>query len=399
MLKIKIGFILLFLLSGKLNAQNSISDSTSFFNYIQGKDSLVDKIINDPSYRFQIVYTQIATNDCDSIVFNTIDASTNDYFFPASTVKLPIALLTLEKMQKLGIGLDDIIKINDDTHCGNTRFIKLSKENNLSFRTLIEEMIVVSDNNYYNSLYHFVTPREINARLYDLGFTDTHIYKSFTGCEIQEHLHTNSLDVLDSSGELIYHQEEDVIDLENMYQYYTYSENYLLGSKHEAKNKKIVVGAYDFNYNLELPLDEMNEMMLRLMMSESIEGKQQWDLSSEHERFIIETLAMFPRELKNKKYKNQIHYPDNIYKYILFGEETFDTESITVYSKIGLSYGFTTDVAFVSNPKKGIQFLLSISLYTNANDIVNDGDYEYETIARPFISRLSNIIYQYELEK
>lgn len=399
MQKIKIGIALLLFFSGSLNAQNSISDSASLFNYIKGKDALVDEIINNPNYRFQMVYTQLSTLATDSIAINTIDVSTNDYFFPASTVKLPIALLTLEKMQRLGIGIDDVIKINDDTHCGNTRFIELSKNNNLSFRTLLEEMIVISDNNYYNSLYHFVTPREINARLNELGYTDTHIYKSFTGCEIQEHLHTNSLDVLSSSGELIYHQGEDVIDIEEMCQYYTYSEKYFLGSKHEAKNKKIVVGAYDFNYNLELPLDEINEMMLRLMMPNSYPNKQQWNLSVELEEFFIDALSKFPKELKNKKYKNQSHYPDNIYKYILYGEETFDTDHVSVYSKIGLSYGFTTDVAYVVNLKEGIRFVLSISLYTNANDIVNDGDYEYETIARPFISKLSNILYRYEIEK
>ena len=399
MQQIKIGLALLFLVIGNLNAQNSISDSASLFNYIKGKDALVDEIINDSNYRFQMVYTQITTPESDSIEIYTIDTSTDAYFFPASTVKLPIALLTLEKMQRLGISLDDIIKINDDTHCGNTKYIELSKSNKLSFRTLLEEMIVVSDNNYYNSLYHFVTPREINARLNELGYTDSHIYKSFTGCEIQEHLHTNSLDVLSPSGEVVYHQVEDVMNLEDMSQYYTYSDKYFLGSKHEAKNKKIVVGPYDFNYNLELPLDEINEMMLRLMLPNSYANNQQWNLSIDFEEFIVDALSKFPKELNNKKYKNQSHYPDNIYKYILYGEETFDTDHISVYSKVGLSYGFTTDIAYVVNLEEGIRFVLSISLYTNENDIVNDGDYEYETIARPFISRISNILYQYELEK
>ena len=62
--------------------------------------------------------------------------------------------------------------------------------------------------------------------LNELGYKDSHIYKSFTGCEIQEHLHTNSLDVLSPTGEVVYHQEEDVMNLEDMSQYYTYSDKY-----------------------------------------------------------------------------------------------------------------------------------------------------------------------------
>jgi hypothetical protein len=34
-------------------------------------------------------------------------------------------------------------------------------------------------------------------------------------------------------------------------------------------------------------------------------------------------------------------------------------------------------------------------MYTNENDVVNDGVYEYEEMARPFLARLGSLIREY----
>ncbi len=57
------------------------------------------------------------------------------------------------------------------------------------------------------------------------------------------------------------------------------------------------------------------------------------------------------------------------------------------------------DCAYIHNKKENIEFLLSAVIYTNQNQIINDGKYEYNTIALPFLAELGRQIYDFELKR
>ena len=38
-------------------------------------------------------------------------------------------------------------------------------------------------------------------------------------------------------------------------------------------------------------------------------------------------------------------------------------------------------------------------IYANENEILNDGKYEYETLAFPFLAKLGRMIYEYERDR
>ena len=93
-------------------------------------------------------------------------------------------------------------------------------------------------------------------------------------------------------------------------------------------------------------------------------------------------------------------YPDNLYKYIAIGEEDSPLNgSVRTFSKLGLSYGFVTEIAYVIDFEENIDFFLSISMYVNENKTVNDNHYEYETVARPFCAKLGELLIEYEKSK
>jgi hypothetical protein len=384
----------LIFLSFSAFGQNEIYDDSSFVNYLCERSSFVSRVLNDSEYKVQLVYSAIDTKS-DSTIIKTYEHLTDSYFFPASTVKLPVAIVVLEKLNKLGLSMDDVLKIENSVECGSKRYIQKLNEKEYSFRQILEELIVVSDNDFYNALYHFITPKELNARLNALGFTRTNIYRSFTGCDIVDHLHTNTCFVLSSDGDTLYRQEQELLNLCDVEECYIYSSEKKIGAKHEHE-RKILDGPYDFNFNLEIPLEELNEMMLRLIHPKSFALNERWDLSSEQRNFLIRATALFPGELKNVKYRNTKKYPRTIYKYTLSGYLTTDYDRLRSISKIGLSYGFTTEVAYVLIRDEGVVFQLAVSIYTNKNQTVNDGNYEYEEVARPFISEVSKLIYEYE---
>lgn len=369
-------------------AQHNMYTEAEFYGNIMGKDSLVDRVLRErEKYKLQLICTTIKEDEPTFYMHATKD----EYFYPASLVKFPTALATLEIMNERGLELDDYIRINNDFSCGNQNYVQLSQKNKLTFRRLIKEMMVVSDNDFYNILYQLVTPYQLNRRLHNKSYTGVHIYRAFTGCDSLEQLKTNSLDVY-RGNEIVYHQDASQMSEKMFFENYRYNIDLRLGSKHEAPNGEIVEGPFDFNYNLVFPLSAIHQMFVRLMYPEFDLKEFRWDIRDEDRLWLLTTMYEYPRDLENKKYHNEKKYPNNFMKYLYLGESTSHKDRTA--SKIGLSYGFTTETAYLPIEDNGGMFI-SITMYTNANDTVNDGKYEYEEIARPFLARLGELIRQH----
>jgi hypothetical protein len=58
-----------------------------------------------------------------------------------------------------------------------------------------------------------------------------------------------------------------------------------------------------------------------------------------------------------------------------------------------------TDVSYIVDFEKGIQFFLTATITVNKNQIFNDDKYEYKTIGLPFLSTLGKVVYDYEVQR
>ena len=91
--------------------QNHSNVSDSFMHNLLAKypqyfNSIVS---NNNDYRIQIIYTQVDRDKKGKIKFtdHSFNLDSSNYFYPASTVKLPVAILALQKLNELKIrGLD-----------------------------------------------------------------------------------------------------------------------------------------------------------------------------------------------------------------------------------------------------------------------------------------------------
>lgn len=345
-------------------------------------------LIQNEQHRFQMVVTPIK----DGVVGKTHAYGTENYYYPASLVKLPAALLLLEQLKTKEFSLGATIRFETDTieTCGSTRFVELSQKHDLNFRQLLKELIVVSDNHFYNALYHYLTPERINTRLIDMGFQNVHIFRAFTGCDTLEQLTTYPAAIREVRGGAyqLDLQRSLKLDPEVFRDAYEYSEDRLYGSKHENADGDIVDGPYDLNYSLEIPLDQIHEMVLRFLYPEQFPEEQRWDIREEDRAYLLDLLGKYPSEI-NSVYRSLKHLEDDVYKYA--HAEAFSKESRTL-GKLGLSYGFASEVVFIPVEDDRNGFLLSYGVYVNANDIVNDGEYEYEDDARPFAEALAKHI-------
>jgi beta-lactamase class A len=68
------------------------------------EDEFLRKILKDKDdYEIQILYTEVSKNSVGQTEFSDFQFQLNEekYFYPASTIKLPIAVLTLSKINEL----------------------------------------------------------------------------------------------------------------------------------------------------------------------------------------------------------------------------------------------------------------------------------------------------------
>jgi hypothetical protein len=76
-------------------------------------------------------------------------------------------------------------------------------------------------------------------------------------------------------------------------------------------------------------------------------------------------------------------------------EREFD--SIRIFNKVGMAYGFLTDCAYIVDYKNQVEFIVSASVFVDRDGTLNDGKYAYKEIGLPFLGKLGRVLLQHEL--
>ena len=141
-----------------------------------------DTVMQNPEkYRVQIIYTQIDRDAENRPSFKSFKYRVNpaEYFYPASTVKLPTAALAIEKLNRLNIkGLDrDTTMLTDSAAAYQTeaKTDATSATGLPSVGNYIRKTLLVSDNDAFNRLYEFIGQQELNETLQNRAYNDTRI--------------------------------------------------------------------------------------------------------------------------------------------------------------------------------------------------------------------------------
>lgn len=382
-MKSRLIIVIYFLFGVFAFGQISSTNDTLYSRWL-GIDPLVDKVFsNQEEYKLQI---RLSTMQNDSLI--TTKIGSENYYYPASLVKFPTVLAVLHKLQEEGLSLEDKIVINDIDIEGDKSFIYKTKKG-ISFKELIEKTVVVSDNDYYNVLYHFVGPAYLNDYLNNRGFKDVLIYRCFNGCSKEEQLKTAGYNVYSTSDSLKLKVTESMLGWEEISEKFAYSEDKRVGDRF-IKKGKVIATPYDFNENLEFPVNSLHQMMIGFI-SDSSDIK--WNIGEKNRFFFLEKLRQHPADIGQGEYSVQD------FKIIGFGNQKMDNSRFTTHSKIGYSYGFITESAYVVDAVSNQSFYLTISMYVNSNNTINDGRYQYNSIATPFMGTLTHIIADQLIDK
>ncbi len=364
------------------------------------KNAKLDTVLNDPQkFRCQIIYTQINRDKANKPSFQNYYFNYDPalYFNPASMVKLPLALLSLEKLNSLkqyGINKYTIIQF-DSSYPGQKALYKDSTSANglPSIAHFIKRAFLISENDPYNRFYQFVGQGEINKKLHAKGYTDVRITRQFAGFTEDQNRHTNPIRFLKEDGSLLYSQpagyNRDSFDFRQVVK---------LGKAHFDRNDSLINEPFDFTKHNNFSLKDMQQILQSVLFPESVPAGQRFNLTADDYEFVYRYLSQYPSETPTPKYDTSVFY-DSYVKFFFRDSSHRMPANVRVFNKVGWAYGFMTDVSYIIDVKNKVEFMLAATIYVNSDDVLNDNKYDYETVGEPFLNALGQTIYQYELKR
>ncbi|CAM3860110.1 serine hydrolase [Pontibacter korlensis] len=355
---------------------------------------------NPEKYRVQILYTQIDRDAQNKPHFTSYSyrVSPQEYFYPASTVKLPAAALALEKLNELnkeGLNKHTALRI-DSAYAGQSAVIADStSQNNLpSVAHYIKKVLLVSDNDAYNRLYEFLGQEQLNQGLHEKGFENVRLsHRLSIFLSPDENSHTNPFTFFD--GERIVYQQPLT---NNANPKPSPLKEVFLG-KGYYKGDELVNQPMDFSAKNYISVEVLQGILKSILFPEAVPAQHRFNLQPEDYTFLYRYMSMLPRESDYPKYEPK-EYPDSYVKFLMFGDDKKRLpENIRIFNKIGYAYGFMIDNAYIVDFENNVEFMLTAVVFVDEDEIFNNDNSQYDEVGFPFMKNLGQAFYQYELKR
>ena len=317
------------------------------------------------------------------------------YFYPASTVKLPIAVLAMEKLNQLntqGISITQDTPFHIiDPKTGNyiQQLDSTHPQKALTIGHLIKKIFLVSDNDAYNYLFDFVGKTTINISLKNKGIEHTAIrHKFLYGADNENHWEY----VFFNTQDTLYHQKSSYspplppMPLESQKK-----------GKAFIRSGEKVNSPMNFTNKNWMALSAQVEVLKRLIFPASFPNTERFDLTEKQLNFLRHWMSRNTLESNISAYNTSDEYYDSYGKFFLYGDTKGEMkDALRIYNKVGYAYGTLTDVAYVKDRKNNIEFFLAGTVLVNENETFNDDNYEFESKGIPFLAEIGRKIYAYE---
>lgn len=366
-----------------------------FPDALKSAPGIVGEVIQDADrYHVQIMYSRINRDSTGIASFETFTFRNQEreYFYPASTVKFPVAVLALEKCRELGVSPETIMITDSSRNFHSPVYQDTSAQSGFpSVAHYIKKVFLVSDNDAFNRLYEFVGPERINRRMAEIGFPDTRIiHRLSISLSRDQNRILNPIHFLSEAGDTLLSLPERIDSLPP-----PMSGMPLSLGKGEMKSGKLVEEPKDFSEKNRFILSDQHAFFKSVFFSNDVMGDP-LKLEPSDREFLKVYMGMLPYQSDWPRYDREYHY-DSYVKFFMYGDRTDHMpESIRIYNKVGVAYGWLTDNALIVEEETGIEFLLTATIFINDNQVFNDDTYEYDEIGFPFLAELGRLIYGWE---
>ena len=375
--------------SAGLIAQLLQQNSSFFEPYLRDKEK----------YKIQIIYTQIDRKANNKPVFTDyfFNVDPSAYFYPASTVKMPVALLALEEIKKLkasGVTRTSSM-ITEAAYSGQTPVYNDpgTPDGVPTVESYVKKIFLASDNDAFNRLYEMVGQEQINKRLREMGYKDDCIiHRLSIALSPDENRHTNPVKFYDDTATLLYDQPMRFNTNPHPERKDFLGQGYYSGGA-------LINQPMDFSYKNKLTLPSLHMILRSILFPAEVKKEQRFNVDEDDLRLVWKYMSTYPNESGFPEYSTPA-YHDAYCKFIYWGSERGELpKNLRIFNKVGDAYGFLTDAAYVVDFDKKIEFMVTATIYCNSDGILNDDHYDYEAVGFPFLRQLGRTLYEYELKR
>lgn len=389
-----------------LSCGNSHLPADSLNEIIASSPHLTD-YVEEQDHEVQIIYTQIERDEDNHPHFYSFYLNRNDdqYFYPASTVKMPVAFLALQRINELHEKLPEVSKITRmsfDSISSPQRPMKIDSSSSSGYPNVAhftEQIFSVSDNEAYNRLYEFLGQDYINEELTKKEiFSNSRIRTrvGVSGFDTESNKYTNPLQLIGTEGQILYEQDE---------YYALYSDFSPLNRTNKGVGyyddtlDSVIYKPFDMSEKNFINLTDLESSLKRIIFPEAFEPWERFGLTENDYRFLYQVMSKTPREFSFHQAHIEEYY-DSYVKFFIYGDSKESIpDHIKIYNKVGWAYGTLTDCSYIIDIKNNVEFFLTATTLVNKNGIFNDGKYEYEEKGLPFFASLGKAVYNYELKR
>ncbi len=334
---------------------------------------------NPEAFELQIIYTQILRDKNNKVSFKdfTLNLNVHNYFYPASTVKFPIAILALEKLNTIDKTSKDI------------QYSIEGKPKKLRFSEEITKVFTVSENEASTNLLEFIGFDYLNESMKAKGLSPF---------RISHRLSSPNAGEPKSKSITLYKADNSVVTFPEITNKSSIplTINKLKKGIGFMKDDVLVNEPFDFSNKNYYPLETLHNTLKRIVFPEAFKESERFNLTESNRQFILFSMQNLP---KNAGY-DPIEYYDGYCKFFMFGDTKENIPaSIKIYNKIGEAYGTLTDCAYIVDTENNVEFMVSATILVNKNGVFNDGIYEYDEIGFPFLAELGRQLYAKNLKK
>ena len=346
-----------------LNFSCKSSNDSQFVNrFINSNPKLLHILKNND---IQVKLTVI--DSIENFIEYEYNTDVDRYFYPASTVKLPIALFALEKLNENKIlSIETPFMLEDDT-------LKTT------FKNELEKVFILSDNQANNRFFEFIGQDYINKKFEAKGFFNSTIF---------HRLSTSNSSKLEGKR-VDFFINDSIISFKN-----NNKESKKLKLKNIKKGKgyinstgKMIKQEMDFSEKNYISISDLHRIMKILFFPEKFNEEERFSLTNKQREILFDYMSGYPKDFGYSPEE----FPYYFTKFFIYGDKGLEwDENIIIYNKVGFAYGQLSDVAYI---KKGnVSIILTATIDVNTNKIYNDDKYDYDSIGFPFLAEISRNI-------
>jgi hypothetical protein len=365
----------------------SSTNDTLLAQLLGNGGAVLKKVLASPEvYRFQVLYGVVGPGSTPTFERHgyRVDA---EYFFPASSMKVPITLATYDRLATLraqGKGSfkrDATVRIHPVSGDAEPYVTTVARE---TWRALI-----VSDNFSANRLLGVVGHREAHETLWSFGLKSARIHTGFaTGAEIDPAQMSPRVEfALEAGGaeELAARRSDLVLP------------------PTDAKSLDIGKASIVDGVRVERPLSfadknairlrELQDALVRILRPELLVGAPAGAAAANDDlAYVRQALGTLPSESGLAGFERNVVADYQLIPFLRGIERVKKRGHFEIYSKVGQAFGFLIGNAYVVDKDTGRAFFLTAAIYADPDETINDDNYAYDTISFPALADVAEAV-------